>query len=102
MRTWIVVGLSVLVLATSAVETLQTAFDPELGACADDDDDRCPPFSDDCGDCGQCVHWNALPPVVAVVLPVRSPVASDGAPAIGCGRMPSDAPPDEILTVPRA
>lgn len=101
MRLWLIVAVSVLVLGTSALETIQVAFFQSAGDCGGNED-PCPPFSDDCHDCAQCAHVNALPAAFAGVVLALTPVSCSVVPALGEGHRPDDAPPHEILTVPRA
>jgi len=85
-------------LASMTLSTIVTAFDP-VADCSDDD--GCPPFSDDCGDCAQCFHVSAMPTSIGVALAGR--FARDvAAPTPTLTRTPIAPPTGEILTVPRA
>lgn len=97
-RHWILVVMASALLASMTLGTVVVALDPTANC---DDEDGCPPFSDDCGDCAQCFHVNAVPTVVAVI--VASRVARDVVvPVASPSRRPIAPPSREILTIPRA
>ncbi len=98
MRQWLLIVMASALLVSMTLDTVVVALDPRANC---DDEDGCPPFSDDCGDCAQCFHVNALPTVMAVVIPGR--VARDViVPVASLSRRPTAPPSREILTVPRA
>lgn len=100
MSRWLVIVLTALLVSVSGIETLEAAFVVESHQCEDDDDD-CPPFSDDCGDCARCLHLNAVPTPMAVLSWVPFP-DNIVVPVIPNLTTPPSAPAHEILTVPRA
>lgn len=100
MSRWLVIALTALLVSVSGIETLEAAFVAESHEC-EDDDDSCPPFSDDCGDCARCLHLNAVPTAVAALNWAPFP-DSVIVPRITSIATPPDAPTNEILTVPRA
>ena len=99
MGRWILIAMSTLLLSVTGAETLVGAF-ADATQCSDDA--SCPPFSDDCNDCAQCMHPRALTAVSIAVALSLSPRSSDPAPLGGPSRAPRDVPAREILTVPRA
>ncbi|MFO0681435.1 MAG: hypothetical protein U0234_05260 [Sandaracinus sp.] len=100
MSRWLVIVLTALLVSVSGIETLEAAFVVESHQC-EDDDDSCPPFSDDCGDCARCVHVTGVPTTTVVLtwMPFPDRVAT---PSVSTSATPPDAPTSEILTVPRA
>ncbi len=98
MRQWLLIVMASALLASMTLSTLVVALDPTAN-CGDED--GCPPFSDDCGDCARCLHLSVVPTVVAVMMPSR--VARDVlVPVASPSRRPIAPPSREILTVPRA